>query len=63
MLYTTVLRVYTVPANNAVTTGPITVYHFSLIKEIRVVTMIAITTSIEMIDSDCTVLRNDGGSI
>ena len=54
---------YTVPANNAVTTGPITVYHFFLIKEIRVVTKIAINTSIEMIDSDRTALSHDGGSI
>ena len=49
-----------VPVINTVTTGPIAVYHFSLIKEITAVIAVAITSSIEMMDSDRTALNHAG---
>ena len=40
-----------IPLINTATTGPIAVYHFSLINETTAVIAVAITSSIEMMDN------------
>ena len=52
-----------IPLIDTVTTGPIAVYHFSLIKEITAVIAVAIISSIEMMDSDRTALNHAGTAI
>ena len=47
-----------IPLINTATTGPIAVYHFSLINETTVVIAVAITSSIEMMDNARTALSH-----